>query len=308
MPPAEFFVLNDDVRLACLDYGGSGPPVVLLHGAMRNLGEWESIAPRLARHHRVVSMDLRGHGASDAVAAFSLEAALVDLDAVVSQGGLDNPSVVGHSLGGIIATLYGLRHPECPAIVNIDGTPSILPHLSTAELARLEAFRAGSAATRGADHGSTQWLDGVLASLQGGVAGAGIHVGLTDPFVRRHYHLGPDGLFYRRPSDSLTRSVIAALDSVDLLGAYRALPCRALVFNCHRVDPAHPIHDILIGYRETMRKDLAEAEAVNPNVHVVDYDTGHMITVDQPAVVIDELMRFLDAPRQRDTDTGLPRN
>ncbi|GCE29645.1 hypothetical protein KDA_51290 [Dictyobacter alpinus] len=46
-----------------------------------------------------------------------------DLEAVIAHVGLDNPFVIGHSLGGLVATLYGARHPDCRGVVNLE-TPT----------------------------------------------------------------------------------------------------------------------------------------------------------------------------------------
>ncbi|MFF1416838.1 alpha/beta fold hydrolase [Streptomyces sp. NPDC058280] len=58
-------VVSDGVRLACTDHGGTGRPVLLLHGLAGHTAEWDSLARLLLPAHRVVAYDARGHGASD---------------------------------------------------------------------------------------------------------------------------------------------------------------------------------------------------------------------------------------------------
>ncbi len=95
------------IDLAIRDYGGRGNPVVLLHGGTRNLGDWATIAPDLAPFHRVVALDFRSHGASTPCGAWwSVADAVADVQAVVAALDLDTPWLVGHSIGGIIATQY----------------------------------------------------------------------------------------------------------------------------------------------------------------------------------------------------------
>ncbi|MEV5830074.1 alpha/beta hydrolase [Spirillospora sp. NPDC052242] len=114
-------VPSGGVGLAVRDHGGDGPAVVLLHGGGRTMDDWRLVAPRLTGAGlRVVTADLRGHGAS-APAPWSWPDALADLAAVIDDRGLDRPAVVGHSLGGIVAALWAARHPECPLAVNLDG-------------------------------------------------------------------------------------------------------------------------------------------------------------------------------------------
>lgn len=105
-------VVRDGVRLVCRDWGGSGPPVVLLHGLAGHAGEWDATAARLRAAHRVVAVDQRGHGASEHLPAdVSRDAYVGDVLAVTEQLGLESPVLVGQSLGGHTAVLTAARHP-----------------------------------------------------------------------------------------------------------------------------------------------------------------------------------------------------
>ncbi|SFR28295.1 Pimeloyl-ACP methyl ester carboxylesterase [Lentzea waywayandensis] len=106
------------MKLAATDFGGDGTPFLLLHGLGGDRSVWETLAPQL--DGRVVAVDLRGHGESPD-GPWEWEAVLDDLDAAAVHFGLDNPVVVGHSLGGILAGMWALRHPSCPAAVSLDG-------------------------------------------------------------------------------------------------------------------------------------------------------------------------------------------
>ena len=113
------------MRLAAIDFGGDGRPFLLLHGLGGDRSAWETLAPRL--DGRAVAVDLRGHGGSPD-GPWDWEAVLDDLEETAVHFGLDNPVVVGHSLGGIIAGLWALRHPSCPAAVSLDGHRSATTH------------------------------------------------------------------------------------------------------------------------------------------------------------------------------------
>jgi pimeloyl-ACP methyl ester carboxylesterase len=118
---SDHVVSRGGVDIAVRDHGGEGDAVVLLHGGGRSMDDWRLVTPLLAEAGvRAVTVDLRGHGRSGP-ALWSWQDALGDLAAVIDHLRLDQPAVVGHSLGGIVAALWATRHPRCPLTVNLDG-------------------------------------------------------------------------------------------------------------------------------------------------------------------------------------------
>jgi pimeloyl-ACP methyl ester carboxylesterase len=93
--------------------GGSGPPLVLVHGLGGAASNWTELAPLLARRHRLLVPDLPGHGGSTALPAVSGLEPYADRVALVAEreGMLPAP-VVGHSLGGMIVLRLALRRPN----------------------------------------------------------------------------------------------------------------------------------------------------------------------------------------------------
>ncbi|MBR8642395.1 alpha/beta hydrolase [Streptomyces tuirus] len=105
-------VVREGVRVSCRDWGGSGPPVVLLHGLAGHAGEWDTLARNLSRRYRVVAVDQRGHGASERRPRDVSRAAYVaDAVAVIEQLDLHRPVLAGQSLGGHTAMLTAAAHP-----------------------------------------------------------------------------------------------------------------------------------------------------------------------------------------------------
>jgi pimeloyl-ACP methyl ester carboxylesterase len=91
---------------------GSGPPVVLLHGAGCTSDIFSFLFKRFSlRGYRVFAFDLRGHGDSDAVASLSAEALAGDLRAVLDTLDLSDATLVGHGLGGYAAVALAQYHP-----------------------------------------------------------------------------------------------------------------------------------------------------------------------------------------------------
>ncbi|NJP43598.1 alpha/beta fold hydrolase [Actinacidiphila epipremni] len=106
----------DGVRLSAA-VGGSGSPVVLLHGFPQTHLMWRHVAVRLAADHTVICPDLRGYGASDKPAAthegvYGKRAMAADVVAVAGALGHDRFALAGHDRGALVAFRAGLDHPE----------------------------------------------------------------------------------------------------------------------------------------------------------------------------------------------------
>ena len=93
---------------------GEGRPLILLHGGLGN-GEMfgPNIAALVAGGHQVILPDLQGHGrTADIDRPLDVRLMADDIAALVDHLGLDRPDVAGYSLGGGVAMLVAIRHPE----------------------------------------------------------------------------------------------------------------------------------------------------------------------------------------------------
>lgn len=96
--------------------GGSGPPLVLLHGFPQTHLMWRHVAADLAADHTVICPDLRGYGASDKPAegdgtTYSKRTMAADVVAVARALGHDRFALAGHDRGALVAFRAGLDHP-----------------------------------------------------------------------------------------------------------------------------------------------------------------------------------------------------
>jgi pimeloyl-ACP methyl ester carboxylesterase len=98
---------------------GDGPPIVLVHGIIESRRSWDPLIAPLAREHRVVAVDLRGHGASDRRPPYDVLTMATDVQAVIQAAGVTEPLVVGHSLGGAVVSVYAAANPV-RGVVNVD--------------------------------------------------------------------------------------------------------------------------------------------------------------------------------------------
>jgi pimeloyl-ACP methyl ester carboxylesterase len=106
------FARNGRVGLA-YDVRGRGSPLVLIQGVGVGRWGWEPVADRLARRFQVITIDNRGIGASDAPPGhYSTRMMADDVLAVLDHAGIQQASLVGTSLGGMIAQELALAHPE----------------------------------------------------------------------------------------------------------------------------------------------------------------------------------------------------
>ncbi len=98
---------------------GAGEPLLLIHGVMEDRSVWDALMPLLVEDYQVVRLDLRGHGQSGHGTTCDFAALAGDVAAVSRDLGIDVPHLVGHSLGGVVATLvagmFGAR-----SVVNVD--------------------------------------------------------------------------------------------------------------------------------------------------------------------------------------------
>ncbi len=103
---------------------GSGPPdFVCLHGLVDRLEIWDRVAGPLAERGRVIRVDQRGHGESDAPAGpYRREDLAADVRALLDRLDLERAILVGHSMGGIIAMTTALAYPQRVAGLVLLGT------------------------------------------------------------------------------------------------------------------------------------------------------------------------------------------
>jgi pimeloyl-ACP methyl ester carboxylesterase len=125
-PRSRSFRAHGGPNIHVLDWGGQGPPAVLLHGGSLTARTWDYVAMALRSDSRLVALDMRGHGASDWADDYSIESYATDLMAVIDGLGIERTRLVGMSLGGTVACEFALRHPdrtESLAMVDVTSRP-----------------------------------------------------------------------------------------------------------------------------------------------------------------------------------------
>lgn len=105
----------------------NGSPIVLVHCFTCAINWWDGMVPRLARTHRVVAVDLLGHGGSEKpTSGYSIENQAELVAGVLGRLGVRNAEVVGHSLGGPVSIALAEQSPQLVRrLVIIDSIPDL---------------------------------------------------------------------------------------------------------------------------------------------------------------------------------------
>lgn len=110
---SEFNYKNQSVTLNYFEGPKNGSPVLLIHG---NMGRWQNFSPvieKLSKTHSVFAVDLRGHGKSSHVAnSYFLKIHLQDIILFIKEQIKEPVTLVGYSLGGMIALMCAAYYPE----------------------------------------------------------------------------------------------------------------------------------------------------------------------------------------------------
>ena len=104
--------VGETVLVAHLSGAEGAPPAVLLHGLGESAATWDDVVPALADGHRVVALDLRGHGGSGRPGRYSYELMRDDVLAALDRLGLPAVTLVGHSMGAMVALLVAQAQPQ----------------------------------------------------------------------------------------------------------------------------------------------------------------------------------------------------
>jgi 3-oxoadipate enol-lactonase len=261
---------DDGVELEVIDRG-TGPGLMLVHGFTGAKEDFADHLDDLARDHRVVAFDLRGHGASDAPddpARYSLDRFAADLGNVADALGLDSFRLLGHSMGGMIVRRYALAAPErVHALVLMDTSPGPVPGLD-AELIDL-----------GVQIATEQGM-GELKRVMDAFSPLGTP---ADERVRRErpgYVEFGDRKWAASARAMWTAMILEIRDQPDQLAELATLRCPTLV---------------MVGVEDVSFVDVsaAMAEVVPDADYVVIPDAGHSPQFENPAAWIATVRGFL---------------
>jgi pimeloyl-ACP methyl ester carboxylesterase len=255
--------------------GDGGSRVVFLHGLFGQGRNWTQIGKALADRHRVLLVDLPHHGRSGWEADFDYLRVADQVAALLDAS--DPVALVGHSLGGKVAMVLALRHPELvERLCVVDVSPVVYDHLSE--------FEKYVAAMRGLDLGSLK---------ERGEADDALVAAVPDPTVRGFLlqNLRRDGDTWRWQANL---EVLGA--ALSTIGGW---PESRLV----GLPPyAGPVLWVAGARSPYVRPEYAAAmdRWFPGNRKVTVKDAGHWVHSEQPEVFGEVLRRFVEAPADRE--------
>jgi pimeloyl-ACP methyl ester carboxylesterase len=255
-------VRSGGVRLAVRDYGGDGPPIVLLHGHLGNTGSFDVLGPLLAAHFRVVGYDQRGHGWSES-GPTSVSDYVEDIDAVVAAFDLDRPTIYGSSFGSLIGLGYIGAGRDVRAFVNEDGwvsDPIAPPPNAPQDGSRL------------VDADTFEQVGAGFALA--GPTGSATH---ARGFVRL-----ADGTFELRPSFTDMNAKVRVFSELNVSAIYEACTAPVLLLQADGSDREGP-----------MNNDAAANLRTAGPVEIAPFPTGHWISAADPEGVAQSVIDFV---------------
>ena len=121
--PQDRWVRVNGIQIHYRDWGGDGKSILLLHGLASHAGIWDLAAPFIRTKHRVIALDLRGHGSSSKPDhGYDFDTVSSDVISIYSKLKLELPVIVGHSWGGNVALHCAVSAPtHFSGVVMVDG-------------------------------------------------------------------------------------------------------------------------------------------------------------------------------------------
>jgi pimeloyl-ACP methyl ester carboxylesterase len=268
------------VRLGALgfhytDWGRrKAPAVVLLHGVTGHARGWDSLARALAPDFRVLALDQRGHGDSDAPADddYRVSAMAADVRAFADALGLDRFALLGHSMGGRVAIAFaGDQGDRLDRLVLVD----IGPDIHGPGLQRVAALMAHSPETLESEEWAVRYLR----------IGNPLH---DEAELRHRVKHGirrlPDGTLAWKYARGLRTAIREGRrETVDLWGPLRRIPCPTLLVRGSESDilTAEQAERVVAALRSGLLVEIAGA--------------GHTVPGDRPAEFARAVGAFLRA-------------
>ncbi|KUN00098.1 hydrolase [Streptomyces yokosukanensis] len=266
------------------DYGGDGPQLVLLHGYGRSLTDWDASAAQLTSGHRVLAVDLPGHGRSPGISHWTLPDVVRHIADTLDAHGVPEAVVVGHSLGGMVAVEYARANPErarARAAVNLDGFWWGRDHPGAERVSKGLLASAGTIAP-------PEYIEEEITTC----ARFGIPADRAEAAARAAARPLPDGTWQRLPARAEALEIRDELDRLGALGVttwLEKVDRPLLVVQAGRQLPPAPGMEWFAEFSARLAArvsdELAALSRTRPTISVHRIDATHPMNMEAPEAV-----------------------
>lgn len=270
------------LRLHYRDWGGHGPPLVLLHGLSSNSRIWDWTAPILARHFHVLALDQRSHGLSDQTAdGYGFDDATADLAAFLEAVGIERPAIAGHSWGASVALSFATAQPNnASAVMLIDG--------GAIDMASLGAWEIAEKRMRPPEIDGTP-VETFVGFMRRWPQVQDIWSDELGEMVLSNLEVR-NGKVYRRLTIENHMKIARALYDLNPRDLIARLDCPLLVISCQQ----EPVNDEGRAWQAARQQALEAVKQVAPDAQVVVMeDTMHDVPVQRPRELAEAILTFL---------------
>lgn len=208
-----------------------------------------------------------------------MEVLLDDIDAVTRSLNLRHPCLVGHSLGGIIATYHVSARSTCSGAINIDGLDTGMVDLADGE--KLEAAT-GPRRRRGPDHGDGAWHQSEIARLRRAEDEFGVPAEVVEAFIERAFLRDQHGTWHRRPPNAFYDLPLGR-DAEGYISVLERTLVPVMILLCSGPvkTPSYRDRPMTIT-REAMLRTLRPLQMDKPNIQVRTIDGSHAVIWEKP--------------------------
>lgn len=243
---------------------GEGEPLVILHGLLGMLDNWQAPARQIAESCKVYIVDLRNHGHSNHHIEHNYDVMMLDVLELLDDLNIEKTHLLGHSMGGKVAMKFAQNHPErVDKLVVADIGPKYYPVHHQLILKGLRAVPLGSLEKR---TDAETYLEPFISE-----------VGIRQFLMKSLYHPERGSFAWRFNLDAIEKNIEfigEALDELDYEGATLFI----------RGGRSNYILD----------EDWPDIKVLFPNAHLVTIEgAGHWLHAEKPEPFVKEVMFFL---------------
>lgn len=241
---------------------GKGRAVVLLHGFLENSNMWAPFVPELSKKHRVICIDLLGHGKTGCLGyVHTMELMAEAVQAVLKKLKIRRSFIIGHSMGGYVALAFAEKNP--------DALRGLCLMNSTAQADSDEKKQ-----------NRTRAIEAVKQNHK-----SFIRMAVTNLFRPKNRKLFSNEIkqLIQEAQQTPLQGIVAALEGMKIRQDREAL----LHFTPFK-------KMLIIGKKDpVLSYDSLIAQTENTEVKVVEFPDGHMSHIENKDILLQEIMRFI---------------